>query len=264
MPGVQLPGARTGLVHLWAVMLGPLQLLVAGVALLVIGLWGEVDSVAAIGAIGIVASLILPRMKGTFEIGSSGFKGDLENDIYREVIQMARDRGIPAEQAIEFAAGASGPGATFDAAWRTASAWHVSSPHSATRWRLVERLANEFVGESVRLERECALIVERIAEERGWEVRREVRRVVPEGQTAYIFDFVVTTGAGRVFIDAVNFREPQALSDRVTAMSAALRDHAFLAAFVVVPNTRVAAAYVPENLAIVPVGDLERRLREIA
>jgi hypothetical protein len=46
-------------------------LLAAGVVLLVMGFWRHVDSVAAIGAIGIVASLVLPPMQGAFEIGSA-------------------------------------------------------------------------------------------------------------------------------------------------------------------------------------------------
>jgi uncharacterized membrane protein len=51
--------------------LGPVLLLAAGVVLLVMGFWRRVDSVAAIGAIGIVASLVLPPMQGAFEIGSA-------------------------------------------------------------------------------------------------------------------------------------------------------------------------------------------------
>lgn len=51
--------------------LGPVLLLAAGVVLLVMGFWRHVDSVAAIGAIGIVASLVLPPMQGAFEIGSA-------------------------------------------------------------------------------------------------------------------------------------------------------------------------------------------------
>jgi hypothetical protein len=39
------------------------------------GFWRHVDSVARIGAIGIIASLALPPMQGAFEIGP-GIKGD--------------------------------------------------------------------------------------------------------------------------------------------------------------------------------------------
>jgi hypothetical protein len=53
------------------------------------------------------------------------------------------------------------------------------------------------------------------------------------------------------------------LSDKIAAISAALRDQRFRAAFVVIPNSQPAAAYVPEKLQIVPVADLGRPLREI-
>jgi uncharacterized membrane protein len=44
----------------------------AGVPLLVMGFVRHVDSVAAIDAIGIVASLLVPRMQGAFKIGPGG------------------------------------------------------------------------------------------------------------------------------------------------------------------------------------------------
>jgi hypothetical protein len=58
----------------------------AGVPLLVMGFVRHVDSVAAIDAIGIVASLLVPRMQGAFKIGPGGIEGDLEKDVYRGVI----------------------------------------------------------------------------------------------------------------------------------------------------------------------------------
>lgn len=263
MAGLKLPGAQTGLVYVWAIVLGPILLLAAGVVLLVMGFWRDVESVAAIGAIGIVASLLLPRMKGAFEIGASGIKGDLESDIYRGVIQQARDRGVDAEQAIELAAGATGPPAATDVtSGEVRGGWRESSdPLAATRARVVATLADQFVGESVRLERDCAVIVDRVAAEKGWDARPQVRRV-GEGSSSYVFDFVITTGSDPIFIETANFREWQALSDKVAAVSAALRNQKSLAAFLVIPNTR-AVTYVPENLDIVPIGDLERRLREI-
>jgi hypothetical protein len=56
------------------------------VPLLVMGFVRHVDSVAAIDAIGIVASLLVPRMQGAFKIGPGGIEGDLEKDVYRGVI----------------------------------------------------------------------------------------------------------------------------------------------------------------------------------
>jgi hypothetical protein len=269
MPDLRLPGARTGLVLVWAIVLSPMLLLAAGVALLVIGLWRDVDSVAAIGAIGIVGSLVLPRVQGAFEIGTSGIKADLEDDIYRSVIQQARDRGVAPEEAIELATDATArPVATLHQTWpdQWNQLYQMYGSHrlAATRALLAHRLANEFVGETVRLERECAAIVERVADEKGWDVRREVRRVGPGGES-HVFDFLITTrtGSNPVFIETANFREPQAVSDKVAAISAVLGDQGFLAAFLVIPNTRAAGSYVPDNLKIVPVGDLERQLREI-
>jgi hypothetical protein len=50
----------------------------------------------------------------------------------------------------------------------------------------------------------------------------------------------------------------------VAAVDAALHDQKnLLAAFLVLPNTRAASSREPEYLQIVPVGDLERKPREI-
>ena len=46
-------------------------------------------------------------MQGAFEIGLAGIKGDLENEVYREVIEKARESGLGAERAIELAADAT-------------------------------------------------------------------------------------------------------------------------------------------------------------
>jgi hypothetical protein len=56
MPSLKLPGARTGVVYVWAMFLGPVLLLIAGVTFLAMGLWLDVDRVAAIGAIGMKTS----------------------------------------------------------------------------------------------------------------------------------------------------------------------------------------------------------------
>ena len=119
-------------------------------------------------------------------------------------------------------------------------------------------------GESVRLEGECAEIVKRVADEKGWSVAHQVRVTPAQGEAfSRVFDFVITTPKGEIFIESVNFRTPEALSEIVAAVTNALRDQKFLAAFLVVPSTKSAAAYGPENVDIIPIGDLERRLREI-
>jgi hypothetical protein len=101
VPNLKLPGARTGFAYLWAIALGPVLLLATGVALLVMGFIRHVDSVAAIGAVALVASLLLPRMQGAFKIGPGGIEGDLENEFFREVIRQARESGQDAESALE-------------------------------------------------------------------------------------------------------------------------------------------------------------------
>lgn len=255
MLALKVPGRRTGLIYLWAIALGPMLLFAAGVFLLLMGFWRDAESVSAIGAIGIVASLILPRMQGEFEIGAGGIKGALEGEIFREVIKKARESGVGAEQAIELAAGAAGqPGPTSPTS---------PDPSAASRSRLVNTLVNEFIGESVRLGRETTAIVERVAGEKGWDVRPGWRRIGPGG-VPFVFDFTIGTDRGLIFVETVNFRERQALYDKVAAVSAALPDQNFRRAFLVIPNTKATAAYVPENLSIVPVGDLERKLRKIA
>jgi hypothetical protein len=272
MPELKLPGARTGIAYYWAVVLSPVLLLAAGASLLVLGFWRDVDSVAAIGAVAIVASLILPRMRGAFEIGPGGVKGDFENEIYREVIEKARAGGVDAQEAIELAAGAAVPPWTTEpsetSTEMTTSLFRIHSPswsgrmQSGIRSGLAEALAREFVDESVGLERESAEIVKRVATERGWDVRQNVRRVGPGG--TYNFDFVLTTQTEPILIEAVNFRNAENLSAKATDFTRALQDHHFLAAFLVIPNHKAAAAYVPEKVQIVPVGDLERKLREVA
>lgn len=259
MPGLQLPGARIGFAYIWAIVLSPALLFAAGVALLALGFWRDAESVAAIGAIGIVASLILPRMQGAFEIGPGGIKGALEDVIFRGVLEKALQNGVGAERAIELASGASGsPG--HQLLPPTSSLRQGADPLVATRERLVTTLVDQYVGESVRLEREARAIVERVAGEKGWAVREDVRRIGPGG--TYTFDFVLTTEAAPVLLEAVNFRSQDVLNERVAEFVRAIQDHNFLAAFVVVPNNKAAAAYVPENVQIVPIGDLERKLRE--
>ena len=65
---------------MWSVILGPALLAVFSVGLTLLGLVQDSEGVATIGALGIVASLILPRMKGPFEFGPGGFKGGFLDD----------------------------------------------------------------------------------------------------------------------------------------------------------------------------------------
>jgi hypothetical protein len=53
VPRLEVPGQRTGLAYVWLILLSPMLLLLAGIALLAVGLWRQVDSVSAIGAVGV-------------------------------------------------------------------------------------------------------------------------------------------------------------------------------------------------------------------
>jgi hypothetical protein len=266
MPSLKPPGARFGLAYLWAIVLSPMLLLAAEAILLGLGFWRHVDSVAAIGAIGIVASLILPRMEGAFEIGPAGIKGGLESEFFRAVIGKALEVGEEPEGAIEMAIDAVPPAGGWLAS-QASAAVVVDPPWSthvrATRARVADLLADQVVGESVRLQNDTAAIVDRVANERKWRVNRNVRMPLAGDEVGYrILDFVIETPKGTVFIETVNFRTPDGLSGPLSHIDAALRGHEFLATLVVVPTRKFAIREHP-NVDVVPVGDLERRLREI-
>jgi hypothetical protein len=229
VPNLKLPGARTGFAYLWAIALGPVLLLATGVALLVMGFIRHVDSVAAIGAVAIVASLLLPRMQGAFKIGPGGIEGDLENEFFREVIRQARESGQDAESALELGFDAERalppPAATSMHLWelvRTTGA----SRGAVRRWSpIAEALASEVVQESVRLGRDTATIVERVAQEKRWQVKRNVRVQSAAGGSAYrIFDFVITTRKGLIFVDSAIARQPEGLATIVASVGETLRD----------------------------------------
>jgi hypothetical protein len=279
MPRLGPPGARFGLAYLWAIVLSPMLLQTASVVLLAMGFWRHVDSVAAIGAIGVVASLILPRMEGAFEIGPAGIKGGLESEFFRAIVGKALELGEGAERAIELATDAAGPPTATQSTSETAEVrWWLpprgSRPGSvdrlwpstlaATRARVADLLADQVVGESVRLGGDTAAIVDRVANEREWRVNRNVRMPLADDDVGYrIFDFVIETRKGTIFIETVNFRRPEGLSGPLTYIDAALHGREFLAAFVVVPDRKFAIREHP-NVEVVPVGDLERRLRELS
>jgi hypothetical protein len=273
VPRLKPPGARTDIVYLWAIPLGPLFLLVAGVVLLVTGFLRHVDSVAAIGAVGIVSSILLPRMQGPFKIGPSGIEGEFESDFGRRVFERATATGKDADQATEMAADATGEppiSTTADLhSWRwlrTSPTWTTSRGPGLTLRQLTDLLANQYVRESEGLDRQTAEIVERVAGEKGWQVERDVR-VGPADGPYRIFDFVVTTQEGLIYIEAyiyaLTLRQPEGtLANRLAAIDGALKDAEFSAAFVVMPNVPF-TTYLPENVDVVPIGDLERRLREL-
>jgi hypothetical protein len=73
---------------------------------------------------------------------------------------------------------------------------------------------------------------------------------------------VITTRKGLIYIEALTLRQPRSLANRLAEISGALQDAEFSAAFVVMPNVPF-TTYLPENVDVVPIGDLERRLREL-
>jgi hypothetical protein len=274
MPRLVLPGPRTGLAYIWAIVLSPLLLLAASVALLVMGFWRHVDSVAAIGAIGVVASLVLPRMRGAFEIGPAGIKGDLDNEVYRDVIEKARDRGWDADRAIELASDTTRsplpPHLRHSLGVLTElrhARWLPSADPvlRAPRYTLADALASDVVEESERHRRQVAAIVERVAGEKGWEVTQDERVPPPPGERwDRVFDFVLGTPRGQIFMDVVIVRDPENLRTIVAAVNAVLRDRERLAALVVIPDVRFPAPPTRGDPEVVRIGQLERRLREIS
>jgi hypothetical protein len=239
-------------------------LLVAGVVLLVMGFLRHVDSVAAIGAVGIVLSILLPRMQGAFKIGPSGIEGELEGEFSSEVREQARAMGKDADQADELAADAAGEPPVPTTSDPLSLQWRALQRQPRLSWRrsVADLLATEYVRESVGLELEVAQIVERVASEKGWQVAHGVRVGGTPGPYR-IFDFVITTRKGLIYIEALTLRQPErTLANRLAAISGALQVAEFSAAFVVMPNVPF-TTYLPENVDVVPIGDLERRLREL-
>jgi len=85
-------------------MLGsPVLLLAAAITLTVIGLVANSEGVATIGAIGIVAALVLPRMKGPLEIGPSGVKGGTVDEFFDYAWRQGVESGLDPDEAREVA-----------------------------------------------------------------------------------------------------------------------------------------------------------------
>jgi hypothetical protein len=262
--------------------LSPVLLLVAGIALEGVGFWRQSDSVAAIGAVAIVAALLLPRMAGRFEMGPAGIKGDLENETFVAVLRTATNTGLDPDRALELAAGATGPTGPASvgegeqerllAATGPTGATGLAHPRGLTgpagpndvRSRLVQDLAAKTVGESVLLERATAEIVQRVAAEKRWRVARGVRveRVDLQNGAYAVFDFVIETRKGPVFVETAAVRKPESLIVKTNAVAAALRGREWLEAFIVVPDGSIFVRPIPE-VQIVEVGQLEERLREV-
>ena len=131
-----------------------------------------------------------------------------------------------------------------------------------TRTTIADLLAAGIVDTSLRLQQDAGTIVDRVAKEKHWQVKRQVRVEAPDGQSYRIFDFVITTRKGLIFVETVILKQPDIVSRTIASIDQTLRDQNVLAAFVVGPDVGF-YAYVPENLKVVPIGDLERRLREL-
>jgi hypothetical protein len=114
------------------------------------------------------------------------------------------------------------------------------------------------------LERDVSAIVERVAAKKRWQVGREVsRRLEDDPQKRFrIFDFVIQTRKGSVFVDTAVLRTPEALVTRVHAIADALPEEGVLAAFIVVPNGSI-SGHPGHEVDIVEVGKLEATLTAI-
>jgi hypothetical protein len=284
MPALRLPGRRTGLSYVWLMFLSPLLLVLGGIIILAIGLWRHTDGVAVIGAVSIVAGLLLPRMQGQFEVGPGGIKGAIEVDIFFGVLKRAVDSGMQAEEALELATGAAeqataaeSVGAFAATGERRLLQWprsafdrwsyqvHSQAWSDFTRRTLAEEVASTVFAASVSLDRDVAAIVERVAARKRWQVGRNVRRQLPGDPPGRfrIFDFVLQTRKGSIFLETAILRTPEALVGRVHTIADALPEEGVLGAFIVVPDDSISGHPHPE-VDIVEVGRLEKTLSEIS
>jgi hypothetical protein len=233
-------------------------------------------------------------MQGAFEIGPGGLKGDVEGDLFRGIIQKGLESGMPVDEAVELAAGATGPtapalrsgptgargptgatGATMPTGTTGArdptSEWLIWNaewaPRSleATRQRLIDHMTTQIVGQQVLLDRDVSAIVERVAAEKKWGVQGGAR-IQREGRgssRSWTFDYVLDTAEGPIVLETAILQTPESIVAKSNAVASTVRELHPLAAFIVVPNGGVSGHPKGEGeVEIIEVGRLEQRLRE--
>jgi hypothetical protein len=167
---------------------------VAAATLTVLGLIYESEGVATIGALGIVASLVLPRMKGVFEFGPGGFKGATWDDYFEEVLKQGAERGLTPSEAAEVAT------AELEAP-SDSLVGMISEIRDQLAHAVFAQVATARVDEAVEHEAEVRRTIESALEYNStWRLRTDVG---PPPQATLNLDYVLDTGKGLVLIETL-------------------------------------------------------------
>jgi hypothetical protein len=208
---VPAPGAGAARLYVWLVLGGPVLLLIAGVALTVVGLVYGSSAVAVIGALGVIAALVLPRMKGSFEFGPGGFKGGTWDEFFAEVLRLGTERGLTPADATEVA---------------------VAELETARTRPSAAVAASQRVNEAVEHEAELRHVIEAAVEHKGWQARQE-----NQSDSAYGPDFVLETPTGIVLVESFFAKQPgNQLYLKSHHLSEAGKQYGAERAFLVIPN----------------------------
>jgi len=214
-----------------------------------------------VGAIGVVAALLLPRLEGQFEFGPGGLKGTLNSEVVKDVLSEARQQGLPAEKTLELVEEAAGAPM---GSWLPLELAVMAPPLAAVAAPLIgqaARAAREWVEKVRRLGEECTRVVARVAEERGWQLRKEVP-FASAGQRESI-DFVLNTETGPVLIETSVLNSPESLAAKASVMAAASAGLNARAALVVMPDDVSITASPHPQVELVEIRRLEERLRAL-
>ncbi len=187
--------------YVWLIFLGPVLLVGASVVLLVVGLANDSEGVSTVGAVGIVAGLVISRMKGPFELGASGIKGTLDDELIAEIVRRGLEEGYPPEKVGELVAEALPMQASTTDQGTAVGTDIISNAIEESKRRLARGLAEQQLGRGLLHEREIKGILDRAALENGWTVATNV--VTAFGGRRMVADFVVSAGDKKVVVEAV-------------------------------------------------------------
>jgi hypothetical protein len=245
-----LPGYRTAVLFLWLATLSPVLLLVASVATIGLGLWRDADGVAAVGAAGLLAALLLPAMTGEFEL-PGGIKGTLDGG-WRELVNKGIEQGAPPAKAIELASDA------VDAVGSTRQLTRDSV--RSARSELANQLVEMYMGQGLHLYTAANQVVGAIAAERAWQIDRDVPVDTETGRR--VLDFVLSTNGTKIAIEtAVAPGAGWIIAKAHETAQAAQEIGADLTFLVVRDIPR--APRPEENVEVLTLPELEARLRAI-
>jgi hypothetical protein len=204
------PWERSGQMYVFLLLWGPVLLLAASIGLTVLGLWQESDGVATIGALGVVASLILPRIKGTFKFGPGGFEGGSWDEFFEDVVRRAKDRGLPDDRARELAEVVTQELAEQSALPPPPWGSYPDAAERVARQSFERAVWGKFieyrVEDAVMFQADIAICLNEVADERGWGPVWEGEVRFDDEATARQVDFVLETPDGDVLIEASDIK----------------------------------------------------------